>query len=67
MSTTSGPGGMGGTWGNPMTTNTPALGYYGNSGGEFGEGSGMTQTQQMVSVRRRGRDEREEGRGVELN
>ena len=44
----SGPSGMGETWGNPMATSTPAPGYYGNSGGGFG-GSGMTQTQQIVS------------------
>ena len=55
MSTGSGPGGMGGTWGNPMATSTPAPGYYGNSGGGFGGGSGMTQIQQMVSVRRKKR------------
>ena len=50
-----------------MTTSTPAPDYYGNSGGGFGGGSGMTQIQQMFSVRRRGRDEMEKGRGVELN
>ena len=51
-----------------MITSTPAPGYYGNSGGGFGEGSGMTQIQQIVSVMKRERDEREEkGRGVELN
>ena len=33
-----------------MATSTPAPGYYGNSGGGFGGGSGMTQIQQMVSV-----------------
>ena len=51
-----------------MTTSTPAPGYYGNSGDGFGGGNEMTHIQQMISVRRRGRDEREEeGRGVELN
>ena len=50
-----------------MATSTPALGYFGNSTGGFGGGSGMTQIQQMVSERGsggRGDEERgEEDRG----
>ena len=53
MTAVSGPGGTGEAWGNPMATSIPAPGYYGNSGGGFGAGSGMTLIQQMVSVRRR--------------
>ena len=65
VATASGPGGMGGTWGNPMATSTPAPGYFGNSTGGFGGGSGMTQIQQMVSERgSSGRgDEKRRGEG----
>ena len=42
-----------------MATSTPAPGYFGNSSGGFGGGSGMTQIQQMVSERGSG------GRGDE--
>ena len=59
MTTASGPGGIGGTWGTPMATSTPAPEYFGNSTDGFGGGSGMNQIQQMASERGSGgkRDE----------
>ena len=65
MDPASGPGERGGTWGNPMATSTPALGYFGNSTGGFGGGSGMTQIQQRVSERGSGGRGDEESGGDE--